>query len=73
MNARSRPETAPRSNAGTESSTRRDLRLSFRLDRSAPGRHWWEHPEDLTDDQLMLVVRSMAAVDRAVDRHRRAA
>jgi hypothetical protein len=37
------------------------------------GRRWWEHPKDLTDDELMLVVRSIAAVDRAVDKRRRAA
>jgi hypothetical protein len=37
------------------------------------GRRWWEHPEDLDDAELMLVVRAIAAVDRAVDKHRRAA
>lgn len=38
-----------------------------------PARRWWQHPEDLPDDELMLVVRSIGAVDRAVDRHRRTA
>jgi hypothetical protein len=37
------------------------------------GRRWWEHPEDLSDSELMLIVRSMVAVDQAVDRVRRAA
>jgi hypothetical protein len=37
-------------------------KLSVRTD----GR-WCDDPRELTDDELMLVVRSMRAVDRAVD------
>jgi len=61
VNEKSRPEAAPQTHITTADSTRQ------------PGRRWWEHPEDLPDDELMLVVRSIAAVDRAVDKHRRAA
>jgi hypothetical protein len=38
-----------------------------------PGPRWWESPSDLPDEELMLVVRSISAVDRAVDRYRRKA
>jgi hypothetical protein len=46
--------------------------LNFAGSAKRPGRRWWQHPED-PDDELMLVVRSIGAVDRAVDRHRRTA
>jgi hypothetical protein len=36
-------------------------------------RRWWDHPEDLADEELLLVVRSMVAVDRAVDARKKAA
>jgi hypothetical protein len=61
MNERSRPTAAPQKNVSA-----RDPSMQL-------GRRWWEHPEDLPDDELMLVVRAIAAVDRAVDKHRRAA
>jgi hypothetical protein len=32
---------------------------------------WWDNPGSLDDDELLLVVRSMLAVDRAVDSFRR--
>ena len=50
-----------------------DLNITVADTTKRIGRRWWEHPEDLPDDELMLVVRSIAAVDRAVDRHRRRA
>ena len=57
MNARSRLEAAPQTNVSAQETSNRR-------------RRWWEHPEDLPDDELMLVVRSISAVDRAVDRYR---
>jgi hypothetical protein len=50
-----------------------DLYITAADSNRQTGRRWWEHPEDLSDDELMRVVRSIAAVDRAVDRRRRAA
>jgi len=61
VNERSRPEAAPQTNS------------SARHPSKQLGRRWWEHPEDLPDEELMLVVRSIASVDRAVDRYRRKA
>jgi hypothetical protein len=63
MNEESRPPAAPR----------RSTTTGIESIRRAPGRRWWEHPEELPDDELMLVVRSMVAVDRAVDGFRRVA
>jgi hypothetical protein len=48
-----------------------DLNITARDCNRQAGRRWWKHPEDLPDDKLMLVVRSIAAVDRAVDSYRR--
>jgi hypothetical protein len=48
---RGRPSAAPVPSAGNA---------------SIPTRRWWDNP-GLRDDELMLVVRSMNAVDRAVN------
>ncbi len=61
MNERSRPQAAPQAKTSASDSTRR------------PGRRWRDNPREWTDDELMLVVRSFTAVDRAVDKHRQAA
>lgn len=61
MNAKSRPQAAPRPNITSAESNRR------------PGRRWRDNPREWSDDELMLVVRSFAAVDRAVDKYRRKA
>jgi hypothetical protein len=61
MNERSRLEAAPQTNNITT------------VQPNSRQRRWWDHPEDLPDDELMLVVRAIAAVDRAVDGHRKKA
>jgi hypothetical protein len=59
MNERSRPaRRLPDLNITTADTTKR------------AGRPWWDHPGDLPDEELMLVVRACTAVDRAVDRYR---
>jgi hypothetical protein len=50
-----------------------DLNITAADCTKRPGRRGWDHPEDLSDDELMLVVRSTAAVDRAVDGFRKEA
>jgi hypothetical protein len=50
-----------------------DLNITATDTTKQAGRRWWEHPEDLRDEELLLVVRSISAVDRAVDRHRKKA
>jgi hypothetical protein len=59
MNEASRPGRRPANN-GKDHDSRRG------------GRHGWRDydPRFLSDDELLLIVRSMLAVDRAVDHYR---
>jgi hypothetical protein len=50
-----------------------DLDIAAADSDKRPARRWWDHPKDLSDIELMLAVRSMVAVDHAVDHRRRAA
>jgi hypothetical protein len=50
-----------------------DLNITAVDSDKRPARRWWDRPKDLSDVEVMLAVRSMVAVDPAVDQRRRAA